>query len=54
VEIETGKSNWKKNIQKNQEKGLQNIKIITTNDKTYKKRLYDVMDLDKLIENIKI
>jgi len=37
VEIETGKSSWKKNIQKNLEKEFKKVKIITTNDADYKK-----------------
>jgi len=37
IEIETGKSDWQKNLKKNLEKGFQQIKIITTNDQIYNK-----------------
>jgi hypothetical protein len=53
VEIETGKSNWKKNIQKNQEKGIQKIIIITTNDKTYQK-IRETIQNENLMSDIKI
>ena len=32
VEIETGKSDWRKDMQKNLKRGFQSIIIITTND----------------------
>ncbi len=37
VEIETGKSDWRKNMQKNLKRGFQSIIIITTNDNIYHK-----------------
>lgn len=37
VEIETGKSDWRINMQKNLEQDFQNIIIITTNDEIYDK-----------------
>ena len=37
VEIETGKSDWRKNMQKNLKHGFQRVIIITTNDNIYDK-----------------
>ena len=37
VEIETGKSDWRKNIQKNIERGFQKIILIATNESIYTK-----------------
>ena len=37
VEIETGKSDWKANIEKNIKKGLKNILILATNFEAYKR-----------------
>ena len=37
VEIETGKSDWRKDMQKNLKRGFQSIIIITTNDNIYHK-----------------
>jgi hypothetical protein len=53
VEIETGKSEWKKNLEKNLNKGFKNIKIITTNDKIYQKIL-ETIQQENLTNNIKI
>jgi len=35
IEIETGKSDWRKNIEKNQKKGFAKIMIFTTNSEAY-------------------
>jgi hypothetical protein len=37
VEIETGKSNWQNNIQKNRQRGFQNILILATNAEAHQK-----------------
>ncbi len=37
VEIETGKSDWKRNIQKNLENAYQGIFLLPTNPKAYEK-----------------
>ena len=37
VEIETGKSDWQKNIRKNLDRGFRTVVIFTTNDKTFDK-----------------
>jgi hypothetical protein len=47
VEIETGKSDWRKNMQKNLKCGFQRIIIITTNDAIYDK-LKESIENDKL------
>jgi predicted RecB family endonuclease len=53
VEIETGKSDWRKNVQKNLEHGFQSIIIITTNDKTYRK-LKESLQMERLHHYVEI
>ena len=53
VEIETGKSDWRKNMQKNLKGGFQRIIIITTNDITYDK-LKASIEKDELKQYIAI
>ena len=52
VEIETGKSNWRINMQRNINHGFQNIIIITTNDKVYNKlkKVKENGQLDRWVE----
>jgi hypothetical protein len=53
IEIETGKSDWQKNIDKNLKKGFQQIIIYATNDKTYLK-IKEVIKQEPLRQQINI
>ncbi|MCH8957316.1 hypothetical protein IIA28_18680, partial [candidate division KSB1 bacterium] len=53
VEIETGKSDWRKNMQKNLKRGFQRIIIITTNDTIYDK-IKETIEKDQLKQYFEI
>jgi len=53
VEIETGKSDWRKNMQKNLKHDFQRIIIITTNDNIYRKRK-ETIEKDQLKQYFEI
>jgi hypothetical protein len=52
VEIETGKSNWRSNIQKNIQSGFKNILILATNQATLQKINQEILEMKSKI-NIK-
>ncbi len=52
VEIETGKSDWRSNIQKNIQSGFENILILATNQATLQKITQAILEMKSKI-NIK-